>query len=437
MATPARDIQRILLIRPSALGDVCRSVGVAVRLKRAFPNARLDWLVQTGFEDAIRHHPDVDAIVPFPRRQLGFKRLLRHESSRRELLKLIRRLRNSSARLDDEPTPPEPTASHTHDAAPSAPYDLVLDAQGLLRSALFARLTGAPIRLGDAAAREGATIFYTHRTDTSAHTHTVDVMHALADAAAASFAAASAPIASAAPPPADPLAALRLYTHPDDDAAALRLLTPNHELPGDPDAEPSPPFAVLAPTSRWPGKRWPAERFAAVARALLDERRRGAPLLERLAIVAADNERPQCDPIFAAFESEPRLVDLVGRTSIAQLMALVKLSRFVLANDSAALHIAVGFHRPLLGLFGPTRIDRVGPYRHEHDVIQPHPPPAGVSHKHESAGRDMMRRIDTNAVIAASLERLHAAADAAAAAAAAAPSAPRAPADPRHSEIAP
>ena len=57
------DPQRILIVRPSALGDVCRTVGVLVSLRQAFPAARIDWAVQEEFAPAIRAHPALDEVV--------------------------------------------------------------------------------------------------------------------------------------------------------------------------------------------------------------------------------------------------------------------------------------------------------------------------------------------------------------------------------------
>ena len=127
--------QRILLIRPSALGDVARTAPVAASLRRGFPDAEIHWLVRKGFEDAVRWHPAVDRVITFPRKELG--RALRR-GRMGELLRFARELRQPG-------------------------YDIAIDAQGLLRSALITRLTGAPVRVGPSDAREGARLFYTLR----------------------------------------------------------------------------------------------------------------------------------------------------------------------------------------------------------------------------------------------------------------------------------
>lgn len=80
----------------------------------------------------------------------------------------------------------------------------------------------------------------------------------------------------------------------------------------------------------------------------------------------------------------------------------------MLANDSAALHMGVGFDRPIVGLFGPTRVDLVGPYRRERDVIQARRPAPGQGnlHKDAAAGRTMMEAIGVEDVFRACAERL-------------------------------
>ncbi len=335
--------ERILIIRPSALGDVCRSVPVLTSLRRAYPEARIDWLVQTEFADAVRAHPDLTGVLPFARRDLSLSRLHQAEM-RKRMLALVRSVR-------------EPR------------YDLVLDCQGLARSGLLTRLTRATERVGHADAREMAWAAYTKRVPIGDSVHTVDRMLDLVRAIGV-----------------EPVVNMRLY------APADRM----NELPEDLAA--SSPI-VIAPTSRWAGKRWPIDRFAEVCRWLLDHTDRP------LAIVGAGSERDQCGPVLELASSEPRVVDLVGGTSIGGLMHLISGSSLVIANDSAALHMAVGYDRPIVALFGPTDTAKVGPYRREDSVLQHADSLDGISHKDDGAGLALMQRIPTGEVIAR-LERL-------------------------------
>lgn len=324
--------ERILIIRPSALGDVARSVPVLYSLRRAYPDATIDWVVQDSFADVVRAHPDLTAVVPYARRD-----------GARGALRLARRLAR-------------------------AKYDLVLDCQGLARSGFFARATHAPVRVGHADARELGWLGLTHRVAASIEAHTVDRMLSL-------------------------VTPLGVPTFAGEDA--MRLYTPAEGIAwAAAQAWMDEPYVVLAATSRWPGKQWPAERFAEVAKHLAGHG-------YTVAAVGAESERGQVGPLLSLCIESDRVLDLVGNTSLAQMMAVVERSRLVVANDSAALHIAVGFGRPVVGLYGPTRVHRVGPYRRERDVIQHVTGADRMDHKDESNGRALMERISVQEVIEA------------------------------------
>lgn len=313
-------------------------------LRRAYPDARIDWLVQDSFVDAVRAHPGLTAAVPFPRHALG--RSLRRGRIA-ELGAWIGALRVPA-------------------------YDLAIDAQGLFRSGFLAWATGARCRVGHRAARELGWLFYTRRERGSERMHTVDRMLALVRDIGV-----------------EPVPDMRLYAPVEEREAAAA----EPQLTDD--------FALFAPTSRWPGKQWPAERFAEVARRLL-----GEGLVGRVLVVGGGGERDQCAPLLALTSTDKRIIDLVGRTSIARLMALVERSAIVVANDSATLHMAVGFGRPLVALFGPTRVERVGPYGREADVLQHLEPGERLDHKNASAGRAMMARITVDEVLGACSARI-------------------------------
>ncbi len=333
--------ERIVIIRPSALGDVCRTVPVLVSLRRAYPDARIDWLVQDTFAEAVAGHPDLSHVVPFPREALS-----RAAKSLR-----FGRVRAWTRSLRE------------------AKYDLVLDCQGLLRSGWIAWETRAAQRVGFADARELGWLGLTQRVRVAADTHTVERMMALVKALGV-----------------EQVMDLRLHVPP---AAQARLLA-DSRLAGR--------YALLAPTSRWPSKLWPAERFAAIAESLLDGH------VEHVVLTGMRSERGQIGPLLEFAASEPRVIDRVGATSVGELMALIKHAAIVIASDSAALHMAVGFERPLVGLFGPTRVGLVGPYRRERDVIQH--VTSGDSFNHKRTTNAMMLRIGVEEVAAAAVDRL-------------------------------
>jgi len=330
------DPRSILIIRPSALGDVCRSVPVLVSLKRAFPQARIDWLVQDGFAAAIADHPDLGRIVPFARGELG-------AASRRAnfgpIRRFFRQLRGSR-------------------------YDLVIDCQGLLRSGMFAWATRAKRRVGFANARELGWLGVNERHDVPTTMHSVDRMLELLRRAGV-----------------EPVRDMRLYSNPQA----------RHEVAPTLQAARS-KYAVVAPTSRWTAKRWPADRFARVVERLRECGFSGVVL------VGGKNERDQCGPLLEVAARDGHVIDRIGGTSVAQLMAIIESASLVIANDSAALHMAVGFDRPTIALYGPTRVELVGPYGRERDVIQH--VRAGDTFEHKDDARvEMMERIRVDEVM--------------------------------------
>ncbi|MBL8764005.1 MAG: glycosyltransferase family 9 protein [Phycisphaerae bacterium] len=338
--SPSQTPRRILLIRPSALGDVCRTVPVLVSLRRAWPHAEIDWLVQDTFLEAVARHPDLTRAIPFPRARFGKWWL---PWAMRDLALWMRELSDRE-------------------------YDLVVDCQGLLRSGLISLATRAGRRVGYANAEEAGWVGLTQRVHVPRDWHAVDRMLELARAAGA-----------------EPVPDLRLYTARGDREWAAPRAQP----------EPGAPYAVLAPTSRWPGKRWPPERFAELARRLIGEAR-----FARVILVGGKRERDQCGPLLELGARESRVVDLIGQTSVGTLMALLETAGLVIANDSAALHMAVGFGRPLVALYGPTDARRVGPYGRLNDVLQHAAPGEPLDHKDEKLGRGLMERISIDEVMA-------------------------------------
>lgn len=335
---------RILIIRPSALGDVCRTVPALASLRRAFPDARIDWLVQDAFAEAVEGHPALNEIVPFARSALGRGAMRGRLGPGLSFLRALRARR----------------------------YDAVFDLQGLARSGLFAWATGAGRRVGFADARELGWLGLNERYSVDAE-HAVDRMLGLLHAADV-------------PPVQD----MRLYSP----AKASAKIAADDRLRS--------PFVVVAPTSRWPGKQWPAARFAELGRRLL----RDTPL--NLVMVGSRAEREQCAELLRWAEDEGRVIDLVGATSVGELMAVVERSDLVIANDSATLHMAVGFSRPIVALFGPTRKEKVGPYGRERDVLQHVCADDDLNHKHDAAGRKLMERIEVGEVVSAAMARLSA-----------------------------
>jgi len=293
--------KRILIVRPSALGDVCRTVPALVMLRAAHPDAIIHWLVHEDFAQAVQHHPALSEVIAFPRKR--FAHAWRHPRVAAEALRWSRQLADNQ-------------------------YDLAFDLQGLFRSGLFTWFSRAPRRIGFADAREGAIFGYniTHQVDSNAHT--VDRMVGLLGV-------------HGYEPSHD------LHLHLGDADRAWR------------DAQFNGPYVCIAPTARWRCKCWPIERYADVARRLVHRGR-------RIVVLAAPRERQWIQPLL---DVDPSIQ--CPQTTVGQLCAVIAGAQLLICNDSAPLHIAVGFDRPIVTLFGPTDPNFVGPYGRMDAVIQP------------------------------------------------------------------
>ncbi len=293
------DLRRILIVRPSALGDVVRTVPCAVTLRRAHPEATIDWLVHEDYADAIRHHPALSGVIAFPRRR--FAAVWRHPAVLREFFAWARDLADRQ-------------------------YDLAIDFQALARSGLFTWLSHARHRLGFDHTRELAWLGYNRTHLINPDLHTVDHM----------------------------LALLRADGYETSDDMALHLADEHHQWAA---AEQPDPYICIAPTAKWRCKCWPIDRYVEIARRL---QARG----KKVIALAAPQEHSHIQPLLDFGVECPE-------TDVAQLCALIARCDLLICNDSAPLHIAVGFDRPIVTLFGPTDPAKVGPYRRDDTVIQP------------------------------------------------------------------
>ncbi len=135
--------------------------------------------------------------------------------------------------------------------------------------------------------------------------------------------------------------------------SAARQTRAAARLPGDA------PVLALAPASNWPPKSWPLARFAALARSLTAP---GAPLAgARILVAAAPSERVQVEPLLAEIPAD-RLVDMTGGGDLLDVAACFARARLFVGNDSGLMHLAAAVRVPTLGLFGPSRETRYGPW---------------------------------------------------------------------------
>lgn len=308
-----RDFRHILLIKPSSPGDIIHALPVLHGLRRRYPAAHLAWLVASPFAELIAVDPALDEVVPFDRKRFGF--LGRSIRVTGEFLTFLRELRGKR-------------------------FDLVIDLQGLFRSGFLAMASGARTRIGFAASRELAWMFYTDRIPSSPpDTHAAERNWRVAGMLGFS----------------DGPMDFTVHLTAEDRAAAEALRAEAQGRAGE-------RYAVLVPGTRWETKVWAPRRFGELA-ALIRERHGLSSLL-----VGGAGDGPAAREVVAA--SGGAAVDLCGRTTLRQAAALIERAAVVVTADSTPMHLAVVMNRPLVALFGPTNPRRTGPYGRLNDVLR-------------------------------------------------------------------
>ena len=287
-------MKAFLIIRLGSLGDIIHGIPAAAALRQHFPNARLDWMVDPRYIGLLELVEGIDHCIPFDPRDLM------RGAHAWSVLRDLRRTR----------------------------YDAVIDLQGLLKSAVLARLAGGGRTIGfpEAHLREPhARFFYTDTPDPGAATHVIEKGLGL-------------------------LRALDVTTT----AVRFPLRIPQTAIGVQIEAEfGSKGYALLNPGAAWPNKRWPAARFGAVASAI--HRDHGS----RSVVMWGPGEEPLAARVVAASAGA---AEAAPPTTIADIVAIAHGARLMVSGDTGPLHVAGAVGTPLVALFGPTLPERNGPW---------------------------------------------------------------------------
>ena len=274
---------RLLVVRLSAMGDVVHTIPAAVALREGLPGVAVRWVVESPYRELVEVVAGVEAI-PVRVRAWSRSPLI----SRSAIREAIRSIRGAAVSVDF---------------------------QGLIKSALLARLSGAPVRYGfdKAAIREApALLFSNRRVAVDGSAHVVDQNLQLARAAGGSSAAISP----------------RWDAFPADPGGKLEGFRGR---------------VILLPGAGRSEKLWPVERFRELARRL------GRPV----AVAWGPGERELADATGAPVAPE---------TNLRELAFLLANASLVIGGDTGPLHLAAALGTPLIGLYGPTDPRRNGPY---------------------------------------------------------------------------
>lgn len=296
----------VLIIKPSALGDVATALPVLRGLRRTFGrDVRIDWLLAPGCAPLVAEDPDLDNVLIFDRKRWGT--MWFNPFAAWEFVSFCRQLRRSG-------------------------YDWVIDLQGLFRSGFLTFVSRAAVRGGFSAAREMAWLAYNHRLSAAeAPAHTVDRNIALARL-------------------------LGVDARPED----FRLPVPpsSRDWVEEFVSQHGSDFVIVAPATRWPTKLYPANHWREVVQQLVRR--------TQVVLVAGPGE----EHLTAGLAHIEGVINLAGQTTVPQLTALIDAGRGLVSCDSATMNIATALGAPQVTLIGPTEPARTGPYGQAEAVVQ-------------------------------------------------------------------
>ncbi|MBA3386917.1 MAG: glycosyltransferase family 9 protein [Chthoniobacterales bacterium] len=272
---------RILVIKPSSLGDVVHTLPAVAAIRDANPAAEITWVINPEWASILRGNPDIDHVHLFPRGEF------RGLGAAASLLPWLRRTRQLCP-------------------------DVTIDFQGLLRSALIAKVSGAEEVYGMSDAREGSRFFYDHVAQVNREEHAIERYLKLAAATGARV------------------------------TEALRCPLPT----GDhlPNFDEDPPFVLLHPNARGDRKSISTEAIEEFCRAFRPA---------RVVIVGKAKRR---------IKAPENCIDLTNQTTLLELVRLVRAAFFTISVDSGPMHIAAAITSQLVSIHTWTNPRRVGPY---------------------------------------------------------------------------
>ena len=355
--TPERKIERLLIVRLSAMGDVIHTLPAVHAMREAFPQAHIGWLIEErwaellcapgspgrGARSALRplvdevHTVNLKAWGKFPFSILTLQR-----------------------------------AATVWNDVRDADYDVALDLQGAMRSALLARVSGARVVYGAAEPRESpASLWYTRRVVARGR-HVIEQNLSVARALTELPGKTLPPNVS--------------RDFPQDSVVEARVELRLAELGiGE--------FAILNPGAGWGAKRWPAERYGEVALRLAEQGVRSI-------LNYGPGEEELVSAAEAASGGTARAMSCsVIRSSITELIALTRRARLFIGGDTGPLHLAAALRVPVVAIYGPTDPARNGPYGTRSVVLRS--AESVTSHARRGAVDEGMLAIGSDAVVAA------------------------------------
>lgn len=300
---------RVLIIKTSSLGDIIHAMPAVKLLAANVPDVKIDWLIKPQFKNMLKYCPNLDEIILFEDKKFGS--FIHTFQYTRELIRRIRRKK----------------------------YDMVIDLQGLMRSAVFAGFSDAAVKAGFARPRERlASLFYNRKVDVQFR-HAVDRNLDLMSG----------------------VLKLELGTEPDAELLKLEkceeFASGAEKILKDAGYDDSVKLIAAVPGARWNSKKFPVEFFVDIM-----EKIHGRMNVQFM-LLGGPDEKDDGEKIENTAQlSNMKLFNFIGRSSIGESAELLRRADMILCNDSGPMHIGAATGTPLCAFFGPTRPERTGPY---------------------------------------------------------------------------
>ncbi len=349
---------RLLIVRLSSMGDVIHTLPAVQALRAAFPDATIGWLIEERWAELLcAPGTPLRGLRSAQRPLVDWVHTVNLVGWRRSLFSL-HTLQNVAKVWNDI------RAAH---------YDVAIDLQGAMRSAILARWSGARVVYGAAEPRESpASLWYTRQAFTRG-LHVIEQNLSIAEAVVESETVARVMKTPRVEFPRDPAAEARINQR----LAAKNILD----------------FAILNPGAGWGAKRWPAERYGQVARELAS-----------LGLRTILNYGPGEQELAQAAQSASVGTAEGMNCTITELIALTRRARLFIGGDTGPLHLAAALGVPVVAIFGPTDPTRNGPYATRTIVLRN--PSSATTHARRSRPDQGLLEISAEEVVAAARKLL-------------------------------
>jgi heptosyltransferase I len=347
-------IERILIVRLSAMGDVLHTLPAVEALRAAFPRAMIGWLIDERWVE----------LLCAPGTPLRGPR-----SAERPLVDWVHPLNRQAWAKSWFSLPTLEQVARAWNDVRWVGYDIAIDLQGAIRSALLAAWSGARIIYGAADPREApASLCYSRRVVTRG-AHVIEQNLSLVEAVLGKTLTTAPPVEL-----------------PHDAGAEQRMQRRLAEMGGS-------DFVLANPGAGWGAKRWPAERYGQVARRLGE-----------LGLRTLVNCGPGEETLAREVEAAAAGAACAIQTSISELAALTRRAKLFLGGDTGPLHLAAALGIPVVAIFGPTDPARNGPYRTPSRVVRN--PESRTTYSRQPRPDEALLEISVDTIVEAARELL-------------------------------